>query len=68
MPARNGRIAGRTKPESQYAITGVFCPSWSGYGDQLAGARMCAGDTVLHVLPTQLSNRIQSHAAGALSP
>jgi hypothetical protein len=68
MSARKRWIAGRTKPESQYAITGVFCPSWSGYGDQLAGARMCAGDAVLHILPTQLSNRIQSHAVGALSP
>ena len=68
MSARKGWIAGRTKLESQRAITGVFCPSWSGYGDQLAGARMRVGDAGLHVLPTQLTNRIQSHAVGALSP
>lgn len=68
MPARNGCIADRAKPESYHAITGVFCPGWSGYCDQLAGARGRVSSAALHVLPTQLRNRIQSHASGALPP
>jgi hypothetical protein len=68
MPARIGCIAGRTKPESQRAITGVLRLSWLGYGDQLGYPRMRVANAALHVLPTQLANRIQSHAVGALSP
>lgn len=68
MPARNGCIHGRNQSESRYTITGAFCLGWSVDSDQLARARMDAGDATLPMLPSQLVNRTQSHIPGAISP
>ena len=68
MPAKVHSIEDRYQSESRYAITGAFCLGWSADSDQLAGARMDAGDAILHLLPTQLVNRTQSHIPGACSP
>ena len=68
MPAKVHSIEGRYQSESCYMITGAFCLGWSVYSDQLAGARLDAGDVALHMLPTQLVNRTQSHNPGVVSP
>ena len=68
MPAKVHAIEDRYQSESRYVITGAFCLGWSATSDQLVGARMDAGDATLHVLPSQLVNRIRSHNPGVISP
>lgn len=69
MPAKASRIAGRTQPESQQAITGAFCLGWSAYSGQLAAdVSMSTDGAACFTLPVYLANSIQSHASGAFSP
>lgn len=69
MPAKASRVVGRTQPESQQTITGVFCLGWSATSGQLGGdARMSADGATCFTLPVHLANFIQSHASGVFSP